>query len=151
VLLCLPVVLRTQLVISLEKNPELRDDPPKALIDAFVKTHAALMVPTGGRPIQHMTSGTTCVAVYFRDRDYWTAHAGDSRAVIAMDTGKDIPEAKSLTKDHKPDDPEEMKRIIEWGGFVSPSPEPGISARVWLNPEFTMIGLAMSRSIGELI
>ena len=76
---------------------------------------------------------------------------GDSKAVLATDIGEEIPKAVPLTKDHKPDDPEEMKRIIEWGGFVSPSPEPGISARVWLDKECTMIGLAMSRSIGWLI
>ena len=97
-----------------------------------------------------MTSGTTCVAVYFRGADFWTAHVGDSRAVIATDTGDEIPRARALTNDHKPDDPVEMQRIVEWGGFVSPSPEPGVSARVWLNAGFTMIGLAMSRSIGTL-
>jgi len=139
--------MHAKIVNSLEKNPTLVADPPTALIEAFLKAHAALMVPSE-HPIQYMTSGTTCVAVYFREREFWTAHVGDSRAVIATDTGEEIPRAKSLTKDHKPDDPEELKRITEWGGFVSPSPEPGITARVWLNREFTMIGLAMSRSIG---
>ena len=106
------------------------------------------MIPSGGLPMNHITSGTTVVAVYFRGREYWTAHVGDSRAVIAVDVGEEIPRAKALTRDHKPDDPDELKRITEWGGFVSPSPEPGITARVWLNPNFTQIGLAMSRSIG---
>jgi len=100
--------------------------------------------------MNHLTSGTTCVAVYFHGRDYWTAHVGDSRAVLAVDVGETIPRAKALTRDHKPDDPDERARITEWGGFVSPAPEPGMSARVWLNPNFTMIGLAMSRSIGNL-
>ena len=58
--------------------------------------------------------------------------------------------AKDLSRDHKPDDADEMARIKQWGGFVSPAPDPGLSARVYLDAEFTMIGLAMSRSIGRL-
>lgn len=58
--------------------------------------------------------------------------------------------AKDLSRDHKPDDADEMARIKQWGGFVSPAPDPGLSARVYLDAEFTMIGLAMSRSIGGL-
>jgi len=49
----------------------------------------------------------------------------------------------------QPDDPEEMARITAWGGFVCPPAEAGLSARVYLDPGFTMIGLAMARSIGE--
>ena len=54
-----------------------------------------------------------------------------------------------LTKDQNPDSPEEQARIERMGGFVSPPPEPGLSARVWLDPEFRQIGLAMGRSIGD--
>jgi len=32
---------------------------------------------------------------------------------------------------------------------VSPPPEPGLSARVWLDAEMTQIGLAMARSLGD--
>ena len=32
---------------------------------------------------------------------------------------------------------------------MSPPPEPGLSARVWLDKEMTQIGLAMARSIGD--
>ena len=48
-----------------------------------------------------------------------------------------------------PDSPAEMARIVKAGGFVSPPPEPGLSARVWLDAEFTQVGLAMARSIGD--
>lgn len=36
------------------------------------------------------------------------------------------------------------------GGFVSDPEEAGASARVWLDETKTMVGLAMSRSIGDL-
>jgi serine/threonine protein phosphatase PrpC len=58
-------------------------------------------------------------------------------------------EAVQLTQDQNPDVPEEMHRILLSGGFVSPSPGPGLSARVWLDPHCSQVGLAMSRSIGD--
>jgi protein phosphatase 2C family protein 2/3 len=42
-----------------------------------------------------------------------------------------------------------MKRIYAAGGYVSLPPAPGLSARVWLDPHCTQIGLAMARSIGD--
>jgi protein phosphatase PTC2/3 len=136
-----------QLVVSLEKHEHLQSDPAAALIDCFTRTNMALMVT----PINYMTSGTTCVCCYIRDRTLFVANCGDSRAVMAVEenTGSDTLKARDLSRDHKPDDPEEQKRIEEWGGFIRPAPEPGLSARVYLDEEFTMIGLAMARSIGD--
>jgi protein phosphatase PTC2/3 len=100
-------------------------------------------------PIKYMTSGSTCVCLYIRGTTYYVANCGDSRAVLAQGVeGSDTFKAVDLSRDHKPDDPIEQERIHSWGGFVSPVPEPGLSARVWLDPEYTMIGLAMARSIG---
>jgi serine/threonine protein phosphatase PrpC len=57
--------------------------------------------------------------------------------------------SSDLSIDHKPDDPEEQRRIEAAGGFVAPPADVGLSARVYLDPNFTRIGLAMSRSIGD--
>lgn len=57
--------------------------------------------------------------------------------------------SKDLSIDQNPDSPGEQERIVRCGGFVSPPPEPGLSARVWLDEGCTQIGLAMSRSIGD--
>lgn len=79
------------------------------------------------------------------------ANVGDSRAVMAVKKSGSSTAlvAKDLSRDHKPDDPEESARIRQWGGFVAGPKEPGLSARVYLDRECTMIGLAMSRSIGK--
>ena len=55
----------------------------------------------------------------------------------------------ALAEDQNPNNPTEQARIEASGGFVSPPPEPGLSARVWLDADFTQIGLAMARSIGD--
>lgn len=132
-------------MVSLEKHHLLNNDPETALKETFVTTNTALMVT----PIKYMTSGTTVVAVYVKGTAMYIANVGDSRAVLAVaPAAGDKYEAKMLSRDHKPDMPEEMERIVSWGGFVSPCPEPGMSSRVWLDKDFQLIGLAMSRSIG---
>ena len=44
----------------------------------------------------------------------YCANSGDSRAILVSKTGK----VTELSQDHKPDDPGEMKRIKQGGGFV---------------------------------
>jgi hypothetical protein len=155
-------------VVSLEKDPLLNTDPITALKSTFIQTNAALLVTR----MNYMTSGCTAVGVYVRDRTLYVANVGDSRAVMAYrppralagttEAGvagaageEDINAsdrflARDLSRDHKPDDPEEMARITAWGGYVCPPAEAGLTARVYLDPGFTMIGLAMARSIGRL-
>lgn len=134
-----------QIVVSLEKDSKLNEDPINALKSSFVMTNTALLVTQ----IQYMTSGCTCVAVYAKGNTLYCANTGDSRAVMAFQDDDGSVKARDLSRDHKPDDPEEMERILKWGGYVCPPPEPGLSARVYLDPDFTMIGLAMARSIGD--
>jgi serine/threonine protein phosphatase PrpC len=142
-----------QIVVSLEKDAVLNDDPVQALKNSYITTNTALLVTD----IHYMTSGCTCVTIYLKGNTLYVANAGDSRAVMARDEGANGKAdnesgrfvARDLTRDHKPDDPEEQARIEQWGGFVCPPYEEGLSARVYLDPHFTMIGLAMSRSIGK--
>ena len=134
-----------QMVVSLEKHPSLSSHPEEALKDTFNKTNTALMAT----PIEYMTSGCTCVCIYVRDKEIYVANCGDSRAVMATVAEDGAAKARDLSIDHKPDDPLEEARIKEWGGYVLPPLGPGLSARVYLDPQHTKIGLAMARSIGD--
>ena len=80
------------------------------------------------------------------------ANVGDSRAVkgtLAVDasTGAERWATSDLTSDHKPDLPEERKRVEQSGGRVSEASELDGPARIWFNANGP--GLAMSRSIGD--
>lgn len=92
----------------------------------------------------------------------YTGHVGDSKIVL----GRKNPETKMwiahpLTQDHKPDSPEERKRIAAAGGEVMN--KSGIERVVWYRPKSGIKGpirrstnfdripfLAVARSLGDL-
>ena len=93
-------------------------------------------------------SGTTCVMTFQIGTKLITANVGDSRGIIVKGD-KAIP----LSIDQKPNNENEMKRILKNGGEVSQYEEDGIKSgpyRVWKKGEMYP-GIAMSRSIGDLL
>jgi serine/threonine protein phosphatase PrpC len=131
----------------LEKHPCYHTDISKAFKDIFTKVddnlkHEPLIEP--------LYAGTTACVVLIRDNVITISNVGDSRAVLAKRAAPEkVLEAIDLSQDQNPDTPEEQKRIESSGGFVSPPPEEGLSARVWLDQSCSQIGLAMARSIGD--
>ena len=114
----------------------------------FVQTNINLV---NDDKINSTLSGTTCSSLIFCPEKIITANVGDSRCVLGKFDGKKW-KAKNITRDQKPTDEEEKKRIIEKGGrieafkdeegdFVGP-------VRVWLKGE-NIPGLAMARSFGD--
>lgn len=135
-----------QLVFSLDKNPLLTSQPIEALKKVYIDTNEALK----STKFDYVSSGCTCITVLVCERTLYIANVGDSRAVMgSFKEEKWLSE--DLSEDHKPDLPEEQARIEKMGGYVCPPQEEGLSARVYLDPEFRRVGLAMSRSIGDYI
>ncbi|GMH52727.1 hypothetical protein TrST_g13543 [Triparma strigata] len=130
----------------LENHPDFIPDIEKAFKEVFVEVDEALK---DQKSIDAMYSGTTVVAVLMRDKQLYISNCGDSRAVMAKRNINGEVVAVNLSEDQNPNKPDEQARIEAAGGFVSPPPEPGLSARVWLDADFTQIGLAMARSIGD--
>ncbi len=141
-----------ELKSQLEVHPDLKHNPSKALTETFLSVDDSLLLAHGA---EAEFSGTTVVAALIREDHMWIANVGDSRIVVAKHildgnlNGKISLNAKDLSIDHNPNSPAEEKRILEMGGYISPPPEPGLSARVWLDPAMTRAGLAMARSIGD--
>jgi protein phosphatase 1G len=59
-------------------------------------------------------AGCTAVVAVVMGKDLYVANAGDSRCVLCHGEM-----TNALTRDHKPTNPEEEKRINEAGGFVT--------------------------------
>lgn len=109
-------------------------------------------------------SGSTCVIVFQVSNKLICANAGDSRAFLVKDyyhyqekKGSDpfsFFESEYLSRDHKPECPDEKERIEKMGGVVHQNTNKEGNKegpfRVWVNGE-RHPGLAMSRSIGDEI
>ena len=103
-------------------------------------------------------SGTTCVLVIHIGNHLICANVGDSRAIVAFDETNDpnltYLRAIPLSIDYKLELPEEKSRIIMSGGMVEQAVDelglPSGPFRVYA-PGKEYPGLAMSRSIGDLI
>ena len=133
---------------QLSAHPDFERDLGKALTETFLACDAAM---TDNEAVHCKHSGTTAVVAVLEGSKLTFASCGDSRAVLAKTCSESADGSKSmdLTKDHNPDVPEEKARIEAAGGFVKPATADGFSARVYLNPEFTQVGLAMARSLGD--
>ena len=87
-------------------------------------------VSNGGVDYENTNAGCTAVVVLITKTEIYCANAGDSRAVMSK-KGK----AKDLSTDHKPDLPNERRRIERAGGSVEENRVNGV--------------LALSRSLGD--
>jgi serine/threonine protein phosphatase PrpC len=125
-------------------------DIKTALLNGFARTQELLQQETNEKRMDASASGTTCSVVIHRNDRLWVASVGDSRCVIASrcpSTGS--LKAKEASRDHKPDLPDEMARIIHEGGVVV-KPPMDVNHRVYVKG-FRFPGLAMSRALGDLI
>jgi len=135
----------------LEKHPDFDRNVENAFKETFLKVNTSLK---DERLIEPLYAGSTACVALLRDKELILSNAGDSRAVLARKSdgvGDHVLEwdVIDLTEDQNPDLPAEKERIERMGGYVSPPPEPGLSSRVWLDKEWSQIGLAMARSIGD--
>ena len=98
----------------------------QAIIGAYAQTNTNFL----NKDVQ---SGSTCntLIINKKTNTFVIANVGDSRAILSQNNGK----CRVITKDHKPTDPKEKKRIKKAGGFVEDARVDGI--------------LAMSRAMGD--
>ena len=99
-------------------------------------------------------SGTTVASLLITPEKIISVNLGDSRATIfKYDNG--LYYSKNMTRDHKPGEPDENKRIINNNGKIQKCYDEDLKKyigpdRVWLKNKEEP-GLAMSRSLGDKI
>lgn len=92
-------------------------------------------------------SGSTCCCVMMYppdgegNRDCWLVNVGDSRCYVAFGKGGAV---RRISKDHKPTDDCETRRVLSAGGIVR-------AGRIWGSPGEPTCGLNLSRSLGDTL
>ncbi|EEQ99950.1 PP2C, putative, partial [Perkinsus marinus ATCC 50983] len=133
------------------KDEEFYTEPTAAFTRAFKDTHCkflSLQASSRGK-FDCSLSGTTATVVMTRDETIYCAWVGDSRAVIGTTNADGEIIAEDLSRDHKPERPDEKSRISSRGGQVRKL-EGDIPYRVFLKGKLYP-GLAMSRSLGDSV
>ena len=132
--------------LSTEKISKLSE----ILESTFIQTNINLNTD---ERIDSTFSGSTCASILFTPTRLICINVGDSRCVMGK-LNNNKWSSKNLTRDHKPNEQDEMERIIAYGGKVEQFKDNlGNFAgpqRVWLK-EGNAPGLAMSRSFGDEI
>lgn len=154
-----------ELIRLLGKHPDFDSAPKKALIETFLQIEDNI---ENDPFLEALYCGTTACVVLVRQNVLYIANIGDSRAILSrrMRRNKHVPadlplhtptasttrQTIELTQDQKPNLQSEKERIEnEYGGYVSPgNSNTGIPARVWSSVDKRDLGLAMSRSLGDL-
>ena len=119
----------------------------EVLMESFKKTNNDLHL--SGIDLKY--SGTTLVVALVLDNLLICANVGDSRAILGslLNTNWNV---RALSRDHKPDLPEEYERIKEQNGRVDSLRDskgnPIGPKRVWKLNE-NVPGLSMSRALGD--
>ena len=134
--------------INTINNDNEYDKISDIISNTYVQTNMNLV---NNSSIDCTYSGSTCTSLIISSEKIISINVGDSRCVL----GKYINNkwlAQNLTRDHKPTEEDEKKRIIDKGGrieaYKDDSGEYVGPERVWLKGE-DLPGLAMSRSFGD--
>ena len=132
------------------KLPEyIQDLSNENIINAFKKINNEIY---NNKNIESNMSGTTVASIILTPEKIICPNLGDSRAVLfKYESG--IYYSKNLSRDHKPGEPDENRRIINNNGRVKKCYDEELKKflgpdRVWLKSKEEP-GLAMSRSIGD--
>ena len=99
-------------------------------------------------------SGSCAVIILIIDKKIYVANVGDSRCLLSTENGKKYIE---VTQDHKPNAPNEIKRIKRYGGYIYQSEtlintinNPDINGKILKGPFRVVPGrLSVSRTIGD--
>ncbi|KAI9918872.1 hypothetical protein PsorP6_011739 [Peronosclerospora sorghi] len=113
------------------REPSITKEPLEALKNGFLRTDQEYLQIANRK---NSEDGTTAVVLLAQGDEMFVAHTGDSRALLVHRSGK----VSVLTSDHKPNRPDERRRIQELGGSV-------VFWGVWRVEGI----LAVSRAIGD--
>ena len=121
---------------------------------SYLKVLFSFLTSNVEYPEESKQSGTTAVVGVIRGDQLYVINIGDSRIFYAYLYGDSVIRTESIAVIHCPDHDEERRRIEQFGGHVRSIR--GVlskysTPRVYLDEENSDNGLAMSRSVGDII
>jgi serine/threonine protein phosphatase PrpC len=141
--------IKDRLPLLLSKSQIFLENPRQAILNSIADLQREIL----RKSFDTTFSGSTLNLVLILRNKLYCANVGDSRAVLARKEPRRWAEVE-LSRDHKPEIPEEKKRIEMNGGRVEAyqddDGQPFGPTRVWVkNQDFP--GIAMSRSLGDSV
>lgn len=101
------------------------DEPIKAIEDGFKQTEQRFTSSIYQNRTYQDFSGSCALVIIIIDNMCYVANLGDSRAIYSKNSGEEL---FQITRDQKPNDPIEHKRIREGGGSIYQTPGFGLGA-----------------------
>ena len=140
-------------LLKVQSIPSISDLPIEEIntiiTNTFIKVNSNIILCD---TLDTTFSGSTCSSLIITPSKFICANAGDSRCVIGKQSKNGEWSSYNLSRDHKPTEPDELKRILASGGRVGAYEDqngnPIGPERVWVAGE-DVPGLAMSRSFGD--
>ena len=141
--------IKDRLPFLLSNNRSLIENPRQVLLNTVSDLQSEIL----RKKFDSSFSGSTLNLILLIDHKLYCANVGDSRAVLARRDPRRWTDIV-ISRDHKPEIPEEKKRIESNGGRVEAykdeDGQPYGPTRVWVkNQDFP--GIAMSRSLGDSV
>lgn len=121
---------QTQLHVAIAQHPEFKTNPVTALKEAFLATDKAFLEKAER---EALNSGATACTVLVRGTKLYVSWLGDSQAMMYRGG-----HAQDLMTPHKPERPDEKKRIEDSGGLV-----------IWYGTWRVNGVLSVARAIGD--
>lgn len=105
--------LRDNLHQYVIKEPSFPQNPKEAIRTGFIKAENRFLELCKGNNEILDRSGSCAIVVLIVEEMCYVANVGDSRAILSSEGGKKV---YPLSRDHKPSDELERKRIMDAGG-----------------------------------
>lgn len=149
----LPYILKKELkerdaVLSSAHNFQIH----KIIENSFILANSKL---SNDSSLDTNFSGSTCISVLYSTEKIYCANVGDSRSIMGKySKNHNKWDCFPLSRDHKPNEYDEAKRIMSFNGRIEQFKEEDGTLvgplRVWLKTE-SIPGLAMTRSFGDQV
>ena len=136
--------LRDNLHKFIINDKHFPQNPKKSIFNGFLKAESIFLKEYGEKKSD--SSGSCAIIILIIENRCFIANVGDSRAILS---GKNGTKNYALSRDHRPNDEKEYKRILDAGGKIYQTEYKNFNDKI-IGPLRVYPGkLSVSRTIGD--